>query len=220
MKNIFLRNNNYQFRIRIFQVMQPYFDNKSLYVKSMRTKNKIIATKYAKILLRKFLYIKESILMGLDDTTITNLVYEFTNMMLKDTELSLYNVSNPEDTLFALSLDDTIKKYQQSYQQQNYDLVADGVSSIINNIHGSLSSSDINTISKIMMEQYINNFKLLRDNINSGVYKHQNLDTSITKFISLSFAFDEFCIKRSTWTPVSETLGQFNKNIFCKRIIA
>ena len=28
------------------------------------------------------------------------------------------------------------------------------------------------------------------------------------------------CIKRSTWTPVSETLGQFNKNIFCKRIIA
>ena len=106
MKNIYLRKNIFYYRKSIPKNLKKFFQNKVLYIRTLSTKSKTLALKYAKILNQKFNAIKEVYFMSFDINLIHQLVEEFHNTLLEDTEKDLYSIKNPEDTLFALGLED------------------------------------------------------------------------------------------------------------------
>ena len=59
--------------------------------------------------------------MNLDISLVNQLVQEFHNTLLEITEMDLRNTPNPEDTFFALTLEDNIKHLQNNFQAQKYE---------------------------------------------------------------------------------------------------
>ena len=66
MKNIYLRNNTFYYRKSIPNHLKYFFKNKSLYIRTLGTKSKNLALKYAKLLNNKFNAIKEVYNMSFD----------------------------------------------------------------------------------------------------------------------------------------------------------
>ena len=121
MKNIYLRNNIFYYRKSIPIQLKIFFKNKSLYIRTLSTKSRVLALKYAKLLNNKFNAIKEVYSMSFDIHLINKLVEEFHNTQLELTEKDLYNTPNPEDTLFALCLEDTIEQLQKNYHDNIFE---------------------------------------------------------------------------------------------------
>ena len=90
-------------------------------MKTLKTSSKRLANKYVTILNKKFKTIIGVYKMGLDIELVNQLVEEFHNTQLEITERDLRNIPNPEDTLFALGLEDMIKQYQINYQEGVYE---------------------------------------------------------------------------------------------------
>ncbi len=65
MKNLFMRNNTYQFRVVIPDYATIYFPQKTLLIKSLETSDKQNAIKYSKILMQKYKFIIGSIKMAI-----------------------------------------------------------------------------------------------------------------------------------------------------------
>lgn len=61
MTNIYLRNNTFYYRKSIPNNLKLFFQNKKLYIRTLSTKSKTLALKYAKLLNNKFSAIKEVI---------------------------------------------------------------------------------------------------------------------------------------------------------------
>ena len=120
MKNIYLRKNIFYYRKSIPKSLKKFFQNKVLYIRTLGTKSKTLALKYAKLLNQKFNAIKEVYFMSFDINLIHQLVEEFHNTLLEDTEKDLYNIKNPEDTLFALGLEDNIEQLQNEYLSSDF----------------------------------------------------------------------------------------------------
>lgn len=121
MRNLYLRNNIFYYRKSIPIHLKIFFKNKTIYIRTLATKSKTLALKYAKLLNQKFNAIKEVYLMNLDINLIQKLVEDFHNQQLELTEKDLYNTPNPEDTLFSLGLEDNIKQLQHNYQKNIFD---------------------------------------------------------------------------------------------------
>ncbi len=99
MTNIYLRNNTFYYRKSIPNHLKLFFQNKKLYIRTLSTKSKTLALKYAKLLNNKFNAIKEVYSMSFDINLIYQLVEEFHNTQLELTENDLRNTPKPEDTL-------------------------------------------------------------------------------------------------------------------------
>lgn len=171
MRYVIYKDNNYHFRIRIPHMMKEYFKYKTFYTKSMRTKKKLEAVSYSKILYKKFEFIKYCIEMQMDKNKILALVDDFISVMFNDTEESLYNINNPEDTLFYLSLEDTIKTYQDHFNKNDYSLIQEAIENITSKLDYIPKEEEYNLIAKELLKNYINSFKILQDNIEQGIYK-------------------------------------------------
>ena len=168
MTNIYLRNNIFYYRKSIPNHLKLFFKNKTLYVRTLSTKSKKLALKYATLLNNKFNAIKEVYNMSFDIDFIYQLVEEFHNTQLELTEQDLYNTPKPEDTIFALMLEDTIKKLQYNYQKNIFE--AEEVEFILNKLDYKPNEEEITQIGKILLDSKINHLKAINDKINNGLY--------------------------------------------------
>ena len=156
MKYIYKRNNNYYFRFRLTASMQPYFKQNNYFTKSLQTSNSFTAGKYAKILLNKLNYIKQSIKMNVPNEQILNLIDDLTNTIFEDTETDLYNTDKVEDSIFALTLEDRLKGFKNAYSNKDYTLVEEEAKNILKSLKLSTSDKKFNDICKLLIESHIN----------------------------------------------------------------
>lgn len=168
MKNIYLRNNIFYYRKSIPQNLKIFFKNKTLYIRTLSTKSKTLALKYAKLLNQKFNAIKEVYSMSFDIKLIQKLVEEFHNTQLEIAEKDLYNTPNPEDTIFALTLEDTIKQLQHNYQKNIFD--KNEIKIILNKLNYKPNNEELIQIGKTLLDSKINHLKAIFDKINLGLY--------------------------------------------------
>ena len=106
--------------------------------------------------------------MGLDIELVNQLVEEFHNTQLEITERDLRNIPNPEDTLFALGLEDMIKQYQINYQEGVYE--KEEIDLIVSKLPNKPLEEDLSEIGKILLESKINHLKAIYTNVNNGYY--------------------------------------------------
>lgn len=168
MTNIYLRNNIFYYRKSIPNPLKLFFQNKTLYVRTLSTKSKRLALKYATLLNNKFNAIKEVYNMSFDIDFIYQLVEEFHNTQLELTEQDLYNTPKPEDTIFAIMLEDSIEQLQYNYQKNIFE--TEEVDFILNKLHYKPHKEQITQIGKILLESKINHLKAINDKINKGLY--------------------------------------------------
>lgn len=180
MKNVYLRNETYQFRIVINEKLYKYFKCK-LYVKSMRTKNKTVAAKFAKILRKKYEYILQSAEMNVSEEVIKDLVYEFTHTQLEDTEKDLYNTANIINSTFYLMLEDILTGYQNAYNTSDYNVVKKDIQKISKSLSAELDNEDIEIMSKMLIESHITNLKLIKKRIENNDYSKSIKIKTVTK---------------------------------------
>lgn len=173
MKNIYLRNNIFYYRKSIPIQLKIFFKNKSLYIRTLSTKSRVLALKYAKLLNNKFNAIKEVYSMSFDIHLINKLVEEFHNTQLELTEKDLYNTPNPEDTLFALCLKDTIKQLQKNYHDNIFE--KEEIKLIANKLNYKPNIEEIHEIGKILLNSKINHLKAINEKINKGLYNKARL---------------------------------------------
>ena len=166
--NLYLRNNTFYYRKSIPKTLKFYFNNKSLYIRTLKTSSKRLANKYVTILNKKFETIIGVYKMGLDIELVNQLVEEFHNTQLEITERDLRNIPNPEDTLFALGLEDMIKQYQINYQEGVYE--KEEIDLIVSKLPNKPLEEDLSEIGKILLESKINHLKAIYTNINNGYY--------------------------------------------------
>ena len=166
--NLYLRNNTFYYRKSIPKPLKYYFNNKSLYIRTLKTSSKRLANKYVTILNKKFETIIGVYKMGLDIELVNQLVEEFHNTQLEITERDLRNIPNPEDTLFALGLEDMIKQYQINYQEGVYE--KEEIDLIVSKLPNKPLEEDLSEIGKILLESKINHLKAIYTNINNGYY--------------------------------------------------
>lgn len=182
MKNIYLRNNTFYYRKSIPQNLKIFFKNKTLYIRTLSTKSKTLALKYAKLLNQKFQAIKEVYSMSFDINIIQKLVEEFHNTQLELTEKDLYNTPNPEDTMFALMLEDSIEQLQHNYHNNIFD--NDEIQIILNNLNYTPNKQELIQIGKTLLNSKINHLKAINDNINKGYYNKPKLSNIINNLDS------------------------------------
>lgn len=168
MTNIYLRNNIFYYRKSIPNHLKLFFKNKTLYVRTLSTKSKKLALKYATLLNNKFNVIKEVYNMSFDIDFIYQLVEEFHNTQLELTEKDLYNTPKPEDTIFALMLEDSIEQLQYNYQKNIFEI--EEVEFILNKLDYKPNNEEIIQIGKILLDSKINHLKAINDKINKGLY--------------------------------------------------
>ncbi|WP_323591400.1 DUF6538 domain-containing protein [Aliarcobacter butzleri] len=168
MTNIYLRNNIFYYRKSIPNHLKLFFKNKTLYVRTLSTKSKKLALKYATLLNNKFNAIKEVYNMSFDIDFIYQLVEEFHNTQLELTEQDLYNTPKPEDTIFALMLEDSIEQLQHNYQNNIFEV--EEVEFILNKLDYKPNNEEIIKIGKILLNSKINHLKAINDKINKGLY--------------------------------------------------
>jgi integrase len=221
MKNIYLRNNIFYYRKSIPKTLKIFFQNKILYIRTLGTKSKTLALKYVKILNQKFNAIKEVYFMSFDINLIHQLVEEFHNTLLEDTEKDLYNIKNPEDTLFALGLEDNIEQLQNEYEDGIYD--KNEIQTILNKISYKPNYEEINEIGKILLSSKINHLKTINDKINKGYYnKPKPIEKKVVAEIekkpyrnvkSTFERFKKYCKKTYNWSLDNEQLGDRALNL-------
>lgn len=186
MKNIYLRNNTFYYRKSIPNHLKYFFKNKSLYIRTLGTKSKTLALKYARLLNHKFNAIKEVYVMSLDINLIYQLVEEFHNTQLELTEKDLYNTPNPEDTLFALCLEDTIEQLQKNYHDNIFE--KEEIKLIANKLNYKPNNEEIHEIGKILLDSKINHLKAINEKINKGLYNKPRLINTTINSINTNIA--------------------------------
>lgn len=178
MKNIYLRNNTFYYRKSIPNHLKYFFKNKSLYVRTLGTKSKTLALKYVRLLNQKFNTIKEVYIMSLDIDLVNKLVEEFHNTQLELTEKDLRNTPNPEDTIFALTLEDNIEQLQHNYQKNIFN--KNEIQTILNSLNYTPNKQELIQIGKILLDSKINHLKAINDKINKNYYhKAKLINTNI-----------------------------------------
>jgi len=173
MKNIYLRNNTFYYRKSIPNHLKYFFKNKSLYIRTLGTKSKTLALKYVRLLNQKFNTIKEVYIMSLDIDLVNKLVEEFHNTQLELTEKDLRNTPNPEDTIFALTLEDNIEQLQHNYQKNIFN--KNEIQTILNSLNYTPNKQELIQIGKILLDSKINHLKAINDKINKGYYNKAKL---------------------------------------------
>lgn len=182
MRNLYLRQSIYYYRKSIPSYLKIYFNNKKLFIKTLQTTSKKLAIKYVILLNKKFEAIKEVYGMGIDKEVIYKLVDELHNTMLQETERDLFNIPNPEDTIFALSLEDIIKEYQKNYHNGIYE--DNEIDIIAKKLGKGLNKGDRDEIGKILLESKINHLKVIFERIDSEYYKKSKpLSSSTMKIV-------------------------------------
>ncbi|OCL86171.1 site-specific integrase [Arcobacter porcinus] len=169
MKNIYLRKNVFYYRKSIPNHLKLFFQNKKLYIRTLSTKSKTFALKYAKVLNNKFNVIKEVYSMSFDINLIQQLVKDFHNTQLELVEKDLRNIPNPEDTTFALLLEDSIEQLQHNYQNNIFDI--EEVQIILNKLNYKPNNKEIEQIGKILLDVKINNLKIINEKLNLDAYR-------------------------------------------------
>ena len=190
MRNIYLRSNIFYYRKTIPKRLKIFFQNKTLYIRTLGTKSKVLALKYAKLLNQKFNAIKEVYFMNLDISLVNQLVQEFHNTLLEITEMDLRNTPNPEDTFFALTLEDNIKHLQNNFQAQKYE--DKEIKVIVDKLNFTPNEEQKKEIGKILLDSKINHLKNIYQKIEKEEYKKAKIQTIInTTNVNLQQAQNE-----------------------------
>jgi len=157
--------------------MQSYFtkSRSKIFARSLKTRKKLVAISYSKILYKKLNFIKYNIEMDMDKELILRLVDDFTNLVFEDTQEDLYNTSNILDTPFYLTLEDNISSYQNCYSKNDFTPIQDEVDTIISKLSTIPSEEEIVFISKQLLSNHINNLKIIKSNIEKSIYKEPKL---------------------------------------------
>lgn len=208
MKNIYLRNNTFYYRKSIPKLLKIFFKNKSLYIRTLSTKSRVLALKYAKLLNNKFNAIKEVYFMSFDIHLINKLVEEFHNTQLEITERDLYNTPNPEDTLFALCLKDTIEQFQKNYHDNIFE--KEEIKLIVNKLNYKPNNEEIHEIGKILLNSKINHLKAINEKINNNLYNKARLINTTTNSINTNIN-ETSKIKPEEIQTISSTINLFLK---------
>ena len=161
MRYLVKRNGIYHFRIAIPLYLKPYFDNKTEYTNSIRTKRFTLAMNHAKIYSRIFSMIKKAAKMNLGSEFIENLV--FTLLEAKEAK------SIKEHDLLGryISIDGLLSLNLYLKQSLKENSLPDTISREVDEICKKLSCADISTkkaLGKRLLEATI-------DNINHISYK-------------------------------------------------
>lgn len=213
MKNIYLRKNIFYYRKSIPKNLKKFFQNKVLYIRTLSTKSKTLALKYAKILNQKFNAIKEVYFMDLNIQLITQLVQEFHNTLLEITERDLRNIPNPEDTFFALTLEDVIKQYQNNFQAQKYE--DEEIMTIVNKLNFTPNEEQKKEIGKILLDSKINHLKNIYEKIEKEEYKKAKVQTIInTTNTNLSQPQNEEKLKQEIKEETIKTIENTKEKYF------
>ena len=225
MTNIYLRNNTFYYRKSIPNHLKLFFQNKTLYIRTLSTKSKNLALKYAKLLNNKFNAIKEVYNMSFDINLICQLVEEFHNTQLELTEIDLRNTPKPEDTLFALMLEDNIEQLQHNYQNNIFD--SEEIEIILNKLQYKPNNEEITQIGKILLDSKINHLKAINDNLNKGLYnkaRKVSFDNKITtikeniqeveEINTIASTFDKYIQYQSKQDNWSNDTLQLNIRVF------
>jgi hypothetical protein len=85
--------------------------------------------------------------MNIEETVLKELVIDFTDTKLEETEDDLYSISNPEDTIFALLIEDTIKSFQSAYENDTFDMVETEAKEILDTLKVNYDDKDFEKIS-------------------------------------------------------------------------
>ena len=174
MRNLYLRNNIFYYRKSIPIYLKIFFKNKTIYIRTLATKSKTLALKYVKLLNQKFNTIKEVYFMNLDISFIQKLVEDFHNQQLELTERDLRNTTNPEDTFFALNLEDNIKYLQNNYQAQIYE--NEEINIIVDKLNFTPNEEQRKEIGKILLDSKINHLKNIYQKIEKEEYKNAKME--------------------------------------------
>ena len=92
MKNIYKRNKIYYIRLRVHKKLIKFFNNKTIYIRSLGVTNKSDATIIAKYLATQFQFIKNN-LMLLKTDEIKNIIEEFKSTNYDDILNRNHNIS-------------------------------------------------------------------------------------------------------------------------------
>ncbi|MEV9530780.1 tyrosine-type recombinase/integrase [Aliarcobacter butzleri] len=111
--------------------------------------------------------------MSLDIDLVNKLVEEFHNTQLELTEKDLRNTPNPEDTIFALTLEDNIEQLQHNYQKNIFN--KNEIQTILNSLNYTPNKQELIQIGKILLDSKINHLKAINDKINKGYYNKAKL---------------------------------------------
>ena len=158
--------------------MSKYFIHKRLYVKSLETNNVNTAKRYVKILLNKFNYIRHSINMNIEESLLKKLVIDFTETKLEETENDLYSIRKPEDTTFALLIENTISSYQSAYETDKFDIVESEAKEILDTLKVDFDDEDFKKVSTLLLQSHINNLKIISKKIDTGIYRNPRIVNS------------------------------------------
>lgn len=169
MKNIFKRNNNYQFRININNELYKYFNCK-LYIKSLHTKEKSHAIKLRNILYNKFKIIKDACKMGMTDEHINNLVEDF-----KNTKLDI--LLNDFNYITNTKLDSHIEDMKLAYENQDYSYAMELAETIMN-VTSEDDYNDFEKIAKLITEHTISKLTSIKDDVNKNIDNTENFTTT------------------------------------------
>lgn len=206
MRNIYIRNNIFYYRKTIPKRLKIFFQNKTLYIRTLGTKSKVLALKYAKLLNQKFNAIKEVYFMNLDINLVNQLVQEFHNTLLEITERDLRNTPNPEDTFFALTLEDTIKHLQNNYQAQKYE--DEEIEVIVDKLNFIPNEEQKKEIGKILLDSKINHLKNIYQKIEKEEYKKAKIQTITNKSnVNLQQPQNEENLKKEIEQSSIKTIG-------------
>lgn len=215
MKNLYIRNNIFYYRKSIPKNLKIFFQNKTLYIRTLSTKSKTLALKYVRLLNQKFNAIKEVYFMSLDITLIHQLVDEFHNTQLELAEKDLFNTPNPWDTMLGFCLEEDISIFQKNYHNNVFD--DDEIQIILSKLNYTPNKDEIKEIGKILLDTKINNLKTINERINKGYYGKSkpinsiNANNTNTNHININNIIHTN-IDNSNTTPNTNTNSTTNNN--------
>ena len=182
---IYKRNSIYHYRIVIPKNIMHLFGKKELH-KSLKTKSKLLALKYAKILNENFQYIRQSIMMNkLSDKEIRQAIYNFVALKFEEADKELYFHPNPKDTL-DWQFDGWQEKVKILKEQITFENYSDDITNeakAVLEIVGKSAVKNIDSVCKKLAEGHIQNILTIINKIDKDIYT-TTLNPYSTDFIT------------------------------------
>lgn len=170
---IYLRNKTYYYRVRIPKSISCYFKKTELH-KSLKTANRTLAKKYAKILHAHFTFIHQGITMGkLSTQDIEVAVKKFVQLRFYKVDEECYNHPDPKNTLQYQNSewDAYIQSYKQQIHSNNYlDATIQEAVTLLDSRNKEYTQEDISLTCKQIAQGHIHTIQTIKSKIDNDTY--------------------------------------------------
>lgn len=147
--------------------------------------------------------------MSLDIDLVNKLIEEFHTIQLELTEKDLRNIPNPEDTIFALTLEDTIKQLQHNYQKNIFN--KNEIQTILNSLNYTPNNNELIQIGKILLDSKINHLKAINNKINKGYYNKAKLSNITNNNLIVDNKIKDNNVEVEEIQTISSTFNKYIK---------